>query len=340
MAVVRLSLTATLLQTGLVVAAGGEDPLTNLPLASAELYDPSANSWSSAGSMATARTGHTANLLTNGKVLVAGGTNAEAYIEAPPTTIASAELYDPVANSWASAASMSLARTDHTATLLSNGQVLVAGGAISSGSGYAASAELYNPVANTWSSAGSMATGRFGHTATLLPNGMVLVAGGVTGTATEDGPPIASAELYDPTANTWSAAASMANARVNFTATLLPNGNVLVAGGSGTAVGTGITAELYNPMANTWSPAASMPTSREFHTATLLSNGAVLVAGGEMTTSGLLYSAELYDPVANTWSSAGSMANWRVGFTATLLSNGVVLAAGGNESSTEAELYW
>jgi N-acetylneuraminic acid mutarotase len=339
MVALRESHTATLLQSGLVLVAGGDDPLSGYARASAELYDSSANSWSETGSLLTARGGHTANLLPNGMVLVAGGVNSEVYIEADPTIIASAELYDPVGG-WSSTASMSTARTGHTATLLSNGQVLVAGGGISSGSGITASAELYDPVANTWSSAGSMATARFGHTATLLPNGMVLVTGGDAPSTVPNGALIvvATAELYDPLTNTWSPAASMANTRTNHTATLLPNGNVLVTGGFGTVAGT--TTEVYDPIANAWSAAASMATARANHNAILLLNGTVLVAGGYLINGGVQGSAELYDPIANMWSLAGTMAYPQIYCTATLLSNGVVLAAGGSETSTEAELYW
>jgi hypothetical protein len=324
MAALREFHTATLLQNGLVVVAGGLDPLNGFSHASAELYDQGANTWSAAGSLATSRYSHTATLLSSGKVLVAGGQNLEAASVSPAVVIASAEIYDPAGNSWSSVASMSTARAEHTSTLLSNGQVLVAGGE----SGSAANAELYDPVANTWSPTGSMVTPRFAHTATLLSNGKVLVAGGVASTG---GIAVASAELYDPVANTWSAAGSMADARADFSATLLPNGNVLVAGGAGPS------AEIYDPIANTWSAAANMPTAFAYDTAILLSNGTVLVAGGVTTPLG---SAELYDPVANIWSPAGSMAIPRVYCTVTLLSNGVVLAAGGSETSTEAELYW
>jgi len=120
------------------------------------------------GSLATARYFHTATLLPNGKVLVAGG--AIGY-----TPLASAELYDPATGTWTATESLHTARFFHTATLLPNGKVLVAGGA---GNGYLASAELYDPATETWTATGSLHTARDLHTATLLPNGKVLVAGG------------------------------------------------------------------------------------------------------------------------------------------------------------------
>ena len=209
---------------------------------------------------------HTATLLPNGKVLVAGGYDSDG-------ALASAELYDPASGTWTATGSLATARVRHTATLLPNGKVLVAGGVDSSGYsrergtlrsgerdldghrqprhrtllitrrrccptarcssqadhgnvGVLASAELYDPASGTWTATGSLTTARYGHTATLLPNGKVLVAGGYNGLGY-----LASAELYDPASGTWTATGSLATARYDHTATLLPNGKVLVAGG-------------------------------------------------------------------------------------------------------------
>ena len=273
------------------------------------------NTWSAAGALAAARNMHTATLLPNGRVLVAGGV----YYG---VALASAELYDPASNTWSAAGSLTKERWEHTAMLLPNGKVLVAGG-YSNNVGLLASAELYDPASNTWSAAGSLATVRYGHTATLLPDGKVLVAGGRDGTNY-----LASAEMYDPASNTWSAAGALATARGFYSATLLPNGRVLVAGG-GNDGGYPVSAELYDPASNTWSAAGSMATARSSHTATLLPSGKVLVAGGGYS-GGNLASTELYDLASNTWSAAGSLATERWEHTATLLSDGKVLVAGGS----------
>jgi N-acetylneuraminic acid mutarotase len=312
LATARSGHTATLLQSGRVLVAGGYN---GNYLASAELYDPTTNTWSAAGSLVTARHDHTATLLPSGKVLVAGGDNG--------SSLASAELYDPTTNTWSPAGSLATDRYHHTATLLPSGKVLVADGyRFHDYPGYysvsLASAELYDPATNTWSAAGSLATDRYHHTATLLPSGKVLVAGGFGSSGT----PLASADLYDPTTNTWSAASSMANARSGPMATLLESGKVLVAGGWGkvvvdggwTTVSLHESAELYNPATNTWSAAGSLATARSGHTATLLPSGKALVVGG--------YNAEMYDPTTNTWSAAGSLAVGRGSHTATLLPYG------------------
>ena len=304
LATARYMNAATLLPSGKVLVAGGmNDSSSGGHVASAEVYDPATNTWSAAGSLATARCSYTATLLPNGKVLVAGGHNGSA--------LASAEFYDPGTNTWSAAASLSTARYWHTATLLASGKVLVAGG--DNGPSSLASAELYDPVANTWSAAGSLTTARYSHRATLLPSGKVLVTGG-SGT---------SSEIYDPVANTWSAAGNLAYARSFHTATLLPSGKVLVAGGQG----AGASAELYDPVANTWSGAGNPATPRDTHTATLLPSGNVVVVGGENGSP--LASAELYNPGTNTWSAVASLATARKDHAATLLPSGKVLVAGG-----------
>ncbi len=158
--------TATLLADGDVLVTGGRASLDAGVLSSSELYDPTTNHWSPAGSLVTARAGQTATLLSDGEVLVTGGLDAGA------NTLSSAELYDPTTKAWTGTASMSVPRSDDTATLLANGRVLVVGGSIPINSGAADltsttnSAELYDPISRTWSAAGKMSVqpgSRHGH---------------------------------------------------------------------------------------------------------------------------------------------------------------------------------
>jgi len=285
-----------------------------------------ADFWVTTGSLTTARSLHTATLLPNGKVLVAGGGDSNS------NPLSSAELYDPSSGTWTNTGSLTTARYLHTATLLPNGKVLVAGGG-----GGGNSAELYDPSSGTWTNTGSMTAERYTHTATLLPNGKVLVAGGYGSGAPS------SAELYDPASGTWTNTGSLTAARDDgSSATLLPNGKVLVAEGLGLG-GFLSSAELYDPTAGTWTATGSLTNARDQHTATLLPNGKVLVAGG-FNSDNVLSSAELYDPTNGTWTVTGALNSVRYSHTATLLPNGKVLVAGGWDNGNVvalsiAELY-
>ncbi|WP_156440062.1 kelch repeat-containing protein [Burkholderia savannae] len=218
---VRSAHTATLLPNGKVLIAGGVDDFGSA-LASARIYDPVSNGWTSAASMNQARRAHTATLLPNGKVLVAGGAGI----------LFSGEVYDPASDTWTpavAAVTTTDVRSAHTATLLPNGKVLIAGGVDGSGSALSTT-KIYDPVSNGWTSAASMNQARSAHTATLLSNGKVLVAGG-------RGNALSSAEIYDPNNDTWTAVASMNQGRAVYAATLLSDGRVLVEGGHGSVAG-------------------------------------------------------------------------------------------------------
>ena len=243
-------------------------------------------------------------------------------------------LLDP---KWSTTGSMSRRRTDHTATLLSNGKVLVTGG--NDGTYVFSSAELYDRNSGTWSATGSMTGARMLHTATQLgtssnatTSGKVLVAGGYNGSST-----LNTAQLYSPTAGTWVAAANLNASRKDHTATLLANGKVLVAGGASGST-TLNTAAVYNPATGTgsWAAVGNMATARRYHTATLLAttnstlNNKVLVVGGRSATS-VLTSVQLFDGTSS-WSTLTSLSSARELHTATVVANGKVLFAGGKSS--------
>lgn len=234
-----------------------------------------------------------------------------------------------LAASWMTNAPMGTARQFHTATLLTNGQVLVTGGQ-DGNLEYSATAELYDPITGSWRPTGTMNDARVNHTATLLPDGRVLVAGGFNDISF-----LSTAELYDPLGGLWSSVGSMTNARSKHTATLLPNGKVLVAGGEDNIPLH--EAEIFDPSLGVWTPASPLIYARGFHSATLLTNGTVLVAGGREVGGGILKSAELYDPAADTWASTGDMSLPRWWQPAALLANGKVLVVGGDP--LDAELY-
>jgi N-acetylneuraminic acid mutarotase len=427
--------TATLLQDGQVLAAGGfaqcDDSFCS-DNSSAELYNPATGKWTGTGSLKGPREQHSATLLPDGEVLVAGGLNEGGFSNS--FTYSSAELYNPATGKWSATASMPTALVGQTATLLRDGQVLVAGGGT-------AAAEIYQPQRAIWVSPGAMSTARTHQTATLLPNGHVLVTGGLgpdgrpqataeeflagpgplvsvtpgaiafggqlvggsTGVRTYTITNVGSADLraggaavtgtnpgdyrattncakapvasggrctvrvrFVPAAtglrtaavtvadnapgsphgvsvtgfgggpNAWVPVGPMTTARDDFTATLLPDGTVLVAGGETSIANPVATAELYNPATRSFAPTGSLGTARDLATAVLLRNGQVLVAGGLNSNLISIASAELYNPATGTWRATTPMNAAGFALTSTLLRDGSVLVTG---QGVDAEVY-
>lgn len=276
MAVARTWHTATLLWSpacdnatappycGKVLVAGGQ--VNSQATATAELYDPRTDAWEKTGSLIVARgnsgRGHTATLLADGRVLVAGGPAVGGAMTGIVGGVSSrtTEIYDPVAGTWSAGPLMAHERTEHTATLLGDGRVMVAGGrdlALNS----IASAEILDPkdVSPAWKPAAAMTSPRQDHMAARLPDGSVLVAGGRTG-AVIAGTSLASAEVYDREKDTWTPTGSMAQVRFNDAspvAVVLPGGRVLVAAGMLESGYGSVTSELYDPTTRRWSPAGA-----------------------------------------------------------------------------------
>jgi hypothetical protein len=347
----RAGHTATLLNDGTVLVVDGGDLdidslLVSFP--SAEIFDPSQGKFSSTGSPCIAREFHTATLLESGKVLIAGGNEFNGYPTWLPAT-PTAELYDPASHSFKNTGSMKAARTQHTATVLADGRVLIVGGSTSVEA--LATTEIYDPEAGGFVAAASLTSARRDHSATMLPSGKVLIAGGEN-----DKEALASAEIYDPVTNSFSETGAMTSPRSGHTATLLANGKVLITGGNsspGLISNTSplASAELYDPISGVFSPTASMTTGRIGHTATLLPNGGVLITGGyiEYLNSvvvpfgdGSISSAEIYDPASSSFSPTDSMNVPRFWHSATTLQDGSVLIAGGIAAElalASAEIY-
>jgi hypothetical protein len=342
--------TATLLANGRLLVVGGVKS-AGAGTATADLFDPASATWTPAAPMTVMRSSHTATLLDDGRVLVAGGSTVSAAAAQGYVNAASAEIYDPVANTWTATPAMSAARSHHTATLLPDGKVLVVGG---ENLLYlvGATAEIYDPMANTWTPT-RMApiSPRSQHTATLLASGRVLITGGfdiVNGRLT----PLNTAEVYDPVLHTstttdshgvsttvitggmdFTATAPMAFPHYGHSATRLPDGHVVAVGGNTPQT------ELYDPAAGTWSLQGPTAATHTAHGAVLLPDGRLLVVGG---TQFAQPEAELFDPGTGVWTAAATMRVTRSNPTATLMPDGSVMVCGGAADSAgiDCETYW
>lgn len=295
-------------------------------------------------SMSFARGTHTATLLQDSRLLIAGGDDGSGRLEAITDT---AEIYDPSTGRWEPAEPLGRQRTQHTALLLHDGRVLLVGGAGVLQAGIQEQqlerplieTDLFDPASESWSYAGEISTPRDYVAAALLSDGSVLIAGGDDGSGTETSI-LASAEVFDPATGQWSSAGSMSQPRQGHSLVPLENGMALVAGGDA-GDDPFQSVEIYDPSSGAWSAAADMAEARERFAAVALQEGKVLVIGGG-GESGQLASAELYDPGAGAWSSAAEMSTPRLKPAAVVLQDGKVLVIGGlgaGQFLATAEVY-
>ncbi|MBT3994437.1 MAG: hypothetical protein HOJ22_06280 [Chloroflexi bacterium] len=277
-----------------------------------EVYDPATGTFSATGNISKSHGSYpTATVMADGRVLVVGGALA----------LSTAEIYDPATGTFSTTGSLSVGRCAHTAMLLNDGRVLIAGGVDNYWYGNkVAVSEIYDPVTGTFSVIGSLATARSMLTSTMLPNGEVLIFGGIS--EDSSGGEL-SVELFDPIMETFSPAGTILEPRTTSLwwtgAPLLANGKILILGGRPTST------ELYDPATQTSVETGTMNFKHRASTVTVLSTGQVLVAGGSL----YLDSTEIYDPVAGTFRISESLGTARQQHTATLLQNGDVLIIGG-----------
>jgi len=328
---------AAVLADGTALVVSGFDfqgTASGLPVPAGEIYDPALDSFTVTGGMNAPRSGHTATLLANGKILIAGGADGA------KVTLASAEIYDPKTTRLTPTGPMNVPRAGHAAVRLRNGRVLLVGG------GGSTAAELYDPASGTFSlTAGELTTARVAETATLLPDGTVLVTGGLD----NFGHSLNTAEIYNPVSDKFSPTGTLNEARAIHAAALLKSGNVLLVGGSTDSVLTHAiaSAELYNPNTRKFIVTGSMASPRTAPVAVALGDGTVMVSGGVDTKSTILSNAEVFNPKLGTFSTTETpMSVGRLFHAAALLKNGRAIVTGGRSvvgdqvlSVTSTDIY-
>ncbi|HZJ56434.1 MAG TPA: kelch repeat-containing protein [Myxococcaceae bacterium] len=268
------------------------------------------------GDMLVRRSQHTATLLPDGRVLIAGGGT-------PEQPGRSAEIYDPSSGASVHAPDLVQPRAGHTATVLADGRVLIVGGL-----GAVTSAELYEPASGTFRLTSAPLRARSDHAAVLVANGKVLVLGGdVSGVGAL---PTASAELFDPETERFREIAPMLTPRRPYGVVALPDGRLLIAGGTTTGKEITSAAEVYDPELERFESVSSLTTPREKHASALLPDGRVLILGGNQDPNGDgLNSTEIFDPSVDRFVPGPELRQGRYKFSALGLPDGSSLAVGG-----------
>ena len=330
------------LRDGRVIVVGGSN--TSGLLSSAEIYDPVLQHWTSSGESLFPRIGHSVTTLKNGMILVVGGQipieksnqNPLLLCENPDETVPSVgptkryycedgavtltEIYDPVNDSWKKSSALLTSRWGHTATLLDDGRVLVAGG--KNNSSPAVESEIFDPDTETWVSAGQMIYERTDHTASLLSDGRVLIAGGFTYV------PISYSEIYD-VENGWVKTENLMGPRHMHSAVPLNDGQVLVIGGKAGLFTNLTRVELYDSDSGSWSIKGKMPVALWGHTAIPLDCENVLIVGGKRNDGSSFNLAYLFNTSTGGYQTTGKMNVPRFAHSATKISGGSVVVTGG-----------
>ncbi len=362
--------TTTTLADGRVLIAGGfdfDEEGEDLILPRVDRFDPVTSTFDALPDLGTSRSGHTATLLADGRVLIAGGYNASFAADA------GAELYDPATGTTTPTGSLNIGREGAVAVMLADGRVLIAGGYNAAAGRHQRTAEIYDPASGTFSRTADMAIPRYAGTAKLLPDGRVLIAASVSPNAIGGGMASDVAELFDPTTGSFSVIERMIEARDYTSSILLPDGRVLFTTGFAQDSSRFLpSAEVYNPLVDTLSDGPALQQARAGATVSVLADGRVLLVGGEgagaatadivtidagavtaiaaliharadhvattladgrvLITGGGSATAELFDPKTGAFQATGALDADRRGHSATLLANGTVLVAGGTDA--------
>lgn len=286
--------------------------------------EPRGDFWKAGPEMTEPRREHTAVLLNDGRVLIAGG-------RGPDGPLNTAEIFDPLTNTWTPTGALNVARSYHQAILLADGRVLVMSGRVNGVD--IESCEVYDPNTSAWTEVGDLDSGRFAPLVVRLQDGRILIAGGFEQGNSNDF--LRTCELFDPATESWTNTGSYvtgANKQIGF---VLADGRVLSAGGYDGGASRHQNAELYNPATGSWANTGFMAERRYRYAGALLDDGRVLaIAGGNDGTSNNL-SSEIYNPATGQWSGAGALAVRRRDISSAMLPDGRVIIAGGGIAASE-----
>ncbi len=301
-----------------VLVIGGLDQAQSRALASCELYDPTTGLFTFTGSLNFPRQQFSATLLSDGRVLVAGGLTSSSTVDATATC----EIYDPTTGTWTVTGPMPVARFASKQVLLSNNKVLNVGGLVISTAQSAC--YLFDATAGTWSTTGALPTPTSGHTLTTLGNTDVVVAGGLNA-----GTVLSAVAEYSVGGGTWTVRTPLNVARREAAAVLLADGRVLVTGGFTVSANTTMTAttEAFDGGANSWTALGSMVTANAFHSITKLPDNSLLTVGGNIVDT------ETASATSTSWTATDALYQPQLNHTANLLNNGKVAVFGGGSTS-------
>ncbi len=340
----RAQHTATTLPDGRVLVTGGTDGQGTYQ--SSEVFDPVANAWTPLQSMMTvnnfdsARQLHTATLMTNGRVLIAGGlgvdTSANQF-----TALATCVVFDPASDTFTATGAMPQARGWHNAVNLSNGQVLVAAGVNDQLAAIKSSA-TYDPASGQWQAAGN--SGAHTHGAMVTVGQQTIIASGCDITYTQNGPQLNAmaspiTERYDAQARTFGQAANNVGDRIYYAGAASSSGKALFAGGlgiSGQNLVPTDTTEVYDPSQNAFVPGPAMSVARYgVELAEIGNTGDMLMVGGIEGQANTAV-GEVFQMNTNTIVGQASMAEARVDHKAVTLNDGRILVVGGADDNGDS----
>ncbi len=309
------------LPDGRLMVAGGVSEYGPNPV---EIRVPVLPDWQPTAPMLLGRSKPTLTLLPDGKVLAAGGIGRPDGLK--HVMLASCELYDPATNTWSATGAMENPRWAHTATALADGRVLVTGGGTNL-------AEIYDPETGIWAGAGTSSTTVGYATATRLRSGNVLVAGGST--FWNDPASTAACSIYQVDTGRWVSTGSLAQPRERHSATLLPDGRVLVAGGLNLAPGTStsvLNCEIFDPSTGKWTISAIPRVQRYDHTAVVLPGEEILLVDG-FGSSGARAEGDLLNLADETTGTTSTpLSPPRTHHITAKLANGDIMVASGSTS--------